>query len=234
MVKDINFSLRSGEIVGLFGLMGSGRTELARLLFGLDRFHRGELVIGGKSVTEITPRRAIGARMAFITENRREEGLMMNAPIAENIVLASLRAVGRSLGVVDNRHLVASAAEFAALLQIKAGAIDTQPARSLSGGNQQKVVIAKWLMSGPTIFLLDEPTRGIDVAAKFEIYSIIDNLVANGSGVLFISSEIEEAMAMADRILVMNRGQIAGEFSRQQFDKERILRAAFGEEEKVA
>ncbi len=234
VVKDITFDLCAGEIVGVFGLMGSGRTELARILFGLDHFHHGELVIGGAGVSGMRPSGAIAAGMAFITENRREEGLMMNASIAENIVLASMRTIGGPFGIADNWRMVASASEFATALQIKAGAIDTQPARSLSGGNQQKVVIAKWLMSRPSIFLLDEPTRGIDVAAKLEIYSIINRLVANGAGVLFISSEIEETMAMSDRILVMNRGQITGQFARGSIDKEQILRAAFGEEEKVA
>lgn len=234
VVKGIDLSLRQGEILGVFGLMGSGRTELARLLFGLDRFHGGELVVQGRRVTRMTPRRAIAARMAFITENRRDEGLMMNVSIAENIVLASLRALGNALGMLDERAVTASAATFASALQVRSGPIDTQPARSLSGGNQQKVVIAKWLMSGPSIFLLDEPTRGIDVAAKYEIYSIVKDLVAAGSGVIFISSEIEEVMAMADRILVMRQGEIACDFTREQFSKEGILRAAFGEKDAAA
>jgi len=122
---------------------------------------------------------------------------------------------------------VAAATDVAAALQIKSGAIDRQPAKSLSGGNQQKVVIAKWLMAGPAIFLLDEPTRGVDVAAKYEIYSIVRKLAAGGSGILFISSEIEEVMAMADRILVMSQGEIVGEFVRAAFNKEAILRTAF-------
>jgi ribose transport system ATP-binding protein len=234
VVRDISFSLKRGEVLGLFGLMGAGRTELARILFGLDHFHSGRLLVGGQPVSRHTPERAIAAGMAFITENRREEGLMMNVSIAENIALASLGHIGNGAGFVDRRKLMASAAEFAAALQIKSGAIDAQPARSLSGGNQQKVVIAKWLMSRPAIFLLDEPTRGIDVAAKYEIYSIINKLAAAGSGVIFISSEIEEVMAMTDRLLVLRRGEIGGEFARADFSKESILRAAFGEGEKVA
>jgi ribose transport system ATP-binding protein len=230
VLKDVSLALHGGEILGIFGLMGAGRTELARTLFGLDHFHSGELLIGGRPVAAMSPRRAIAARMAFITENRREEGLMMNMPIADNLVLASLDAHANAAGFIDEARLAASAAEFATALQVKSGRIGTQPARSLSGGNQQKVVIAKWLMSGPEIFILDEPTRGIDVAAKFEIYSIIKRLAEGGSGVILISSEIEEAMAMSDRILVMRQGEIAGEFSRDQFGKQTILRSAFGEE----
>jgi ribose transport system ATP-binding protein len=159
---------------------------------------------------------------------------MMNVAISENIALAALPAIAGPLGLLDGRRLVASAAEFAAALQVKSGAIDRQPVKSLSGGNQQKVVIAKWLMSQPAIFLLDEPTRGIDVAAKFEIYSIVQKLAAAGSGVLFISSDIEEVMAMADRIVVMSQGEIVGEFARSAFDKEAILRSAFRQQEHAA
>jgi ribose transport system ATP-binding protein len=229
VVNDISLSLKRGEVLGLFGLMGAGRTELARILFGLDYFHAGELVVGGQRVTRQTPRSAIASRIAFITENRREEGLMMNVPIADNIALAALPRHARA-GFIDQREMIASASELATALQIKAGAIDRQPARSLSGGNQQKVVIAKWLMAGPAIFILDEPTRGIDVAVKYEIYTIIQRLASEGCGILLISSEIEEAMAMCDRILVMRQGEISGEFARESFGKEPILRAAFGEE----
>jgi ABC-type sugar transport system ATPase subunit len=233
VVKDISFSLKRGEVLGLFGLMGAGRTELARILFGLDHFHRGELIVGGEPVARQSPRNAIASRMAFITENRREEGLMMNVAIGDNIGLAALPRFSRA-GFLDERQLLASASELATALQIKSGAIDLQPARSLSGGNQQKVVIAKWLMAGPAIFILDEPTRGIDVAAKYEIYTIIKRLASEGCGILLISSEIEEAMAMCDRILVMRQGEASGEFAREQFGKEPILRAAFGQEGQAA
>jgi ribose transport system ATP-binding protein len=231
---DISFTLWRGEILGVFGLMGSGRTELARMLFGLDRFHSGELRVAGEAVHQATPRRAIRSRMAFITENRREEGLMMDVPISENIALAALRTVAGGLGVIDEHRLLASTATFAEALRIKSAGIGRQAAKSLSGGNQQKVVIAKWLMTGPSIFLLDEPTRGIDVAAKLEIYTIVQKLAADGCGVMFISSEIEEVMAIADRILVMSRGEIVGEFARLEFDKERILRTAFRQGDQAA
>jgi ribose transport system ATP-binding protein len=231
IVKDIGFVLHGGEILGLFGLMGSGRTELARILFGLDEFDTGAVVVGGKEARRASPRQSIRSGMAFITENRREEGLLMSMPIAENIALASLpKFAVTPVQFVEETRLLEVTAEIANTLRIKARAIAEQPAKSLSGGNQQKVVIAKWLMSAPAVFLMDEPTRGIDVAAKHEIYGIMDRLAAEGGGLLFISSEIEELIAMSDRILVMSRGEIVGEFARGAFDKERILRSAFRED----
>lgn len=230
IVKDIHLTLRKGEVLGLFGLMGSGRTELARMLFGIDPFESGQVRLGGKVLEKTSIRDCIGNQMAFVTENRREEGLLMNINIADNIALVSLPSFARSLlGVLDQRQMVDAAGSVAGVLQLKSGNIVEHPAKSLSGGNQQKVVIAKWLLSRPTIFIMDEPTRGIDVGAKYEIYSIIDQLAASGSGVLFISSELEELTGMCDRILVMSRGEIVGEFERAQFDSEAILRSAFRE-----
>jgi ribose transport system ATP-binding protein len=230
IVHEVDLKLRRGEVVALFGLMGSGRSEFCRMLFGLDRFERGQVFAGGHPLSRPSPRAAIGARMAFLTENRREEGLMMNVPVAGNLALAALPAFGRRpFGLVDENRLLTTARQFAAALSIKSGAIETQPAKALSGGNQQKVVIAKWLMANPEIIILDEPTRGIDVAAKYEIYAMIDRLAVEGCGVLLVSSEIDEAMAMSDRLLVMRQGKIVAEFDRTAYDKEAILRAAFGE-----
>lgn len=235
IVEDINLTLHKGETLGLFGLMGSGRTELARILFGLDSSEHGEVVINGKHLNGKSPRSSIRNQMAFVTENRREEGLLMNINIADNIALVSLPAFAQSITqVVDQRRLVRDTQSAAGALQLKSGLITEQPAKSLSGGNQQKVVIAKWLLSRPTVFIMDEPTRGIDVGAKYEIYSIIDQLAATGSGILFISSELEELMGMCDRILVMSRGEIVGEFTREQFNQEAILRAAFREKAQTA
>jgi ribose transport system ATP-binding protein len=230
IVKNVSFILHRGEVLGLFGLMGSGRTELARMIFGLDGFDSGELLVRDNALQHHTPQSSIRNGLAFITENRREEGLLMNMTIAENIALAALPRFGATpLQIIERSRLADAAATAAELLQIKTGSV-TLPAKSLSGGNQQKVVIAKWLMSRPSIFIMDEPTRGIDVGAKYEIYSIIDRLAADGGGVLFISSEIEELLAMCDRILVMSKGEIVGEFARGGFDKEKILRSAFREE----
>ena len=230
LIKDVNLTLHAGEVLGLFGLMGSGRTELARILFGLDRFDTGDIHIGGQPATHSSPRRSIGRGLAFVTENRREEGLLMDMQIVDNMTLAVLPNFGVTpLQFVRPERLRSEAGRIADAVRIKAASI-TQPARSLSGGNQQKVVLAKWLMTEPAVFIMDEPTRGVDVAAKHEIYSIIDRLAGSGGGVLFISSEIEELIAMCDRILIMSRGEIVDCFDQSAFDKERILRAAFREQ----
>ncbi len=156
----------------------------------------------------------------------------MGIDIANNISLVSLPDFARTLvAVVDQGEMLDSARAMANVLQLKSGDIAEQPAKALSGGNQQKVVIAKWLLSRPSIFIMDEPTRGIDVGAKYEIYSIIDRLAAEGSGVLIISSELEELIGMCDRILVMSRGELYGEFPRAEFHEERVLRAAFREQD---
>ncbi|MCB9461172.1 MAG: sugar ABC transporter ATP-binding protein [Anaerolineaceae bacterium] len=232
LVKDIDLSLRGGEILGLFGLMGSGRTELARIIFGLDQFDAGEIYVEGKRRTANSIRNSIKNRIAFVTENRREEGLLMNVSIADNTTLVSLPQFANDLTLYVNQQALSDAAQQASqILQLKSGDITTQAAKALSGGNQQKVVIAKWLLNEPMIFIMDEPTRGVDVGAKYEIYTIIDQLAAIGSGVLFISSEIEELIGMCDRILVMSQGEVVGEFTRSEFDEERILRAAFREGE---
>lgn len=230
IVENIQLTLHQGEVLGLFGLMGAGRTELARMLFGLDPIEQGDIIIDGTHLTRLSPRQSIRQHIAFVTENRREEGLMMNLNIADNIALAALPTFAKSLvQVLDQQQMRDASRQIATTLQLKSGDINTQPVKSLSGGNQQKVVIAKWLLSEPKVFVMDEPTRGIDVGAKYEIYSIIDQLAANGSGVLFISSELEELMGLCDRILVMSRGEIFGEFTRAEYDETAILRAAFGE-----
>jgi len=230
IVKDVALTVHRGEVVGLFGLMGSGRTELARILFGLDGFDSGEIVVAGTRRTRTSPRRSMHDGLAFVTENRREEGLLMSISIADNIALASLpRFAATPLGIVDQARLLDATSATATRLGIRAGAIEQRPALSLSGGNQQKVVIARWLLAQPTTFIMDEPTRGIDVAAKHDIYTIIDQLAAGGGGVLFISSELEELIAMCDRILVMSQGEIVGAFDRSELDAESILRAAFRE-----
>jgi ribose transport system ATP-binding protein len=230
IVKDIDFTLAQGEVLGLFGLMGSGRTELARILFGLDEFETGEVIVQGQVMRQHSARASIRHHMAFVTENRRDEGLLMNLAIAENIGLAALPNFAVTpLQFVEQARLMQSVEQMAGSLQLKAQAIDLQTAKSLSGGNQQKVVLAKWLLANPSIFILDEPTRGVDVGAKYEIYSIINTLAAQGAGILFISSELEELIGMCDRILVMNQGEIVGVFERTAFRQDSILRAAFRE-----
>jgi ribose transport system ATP-binding protein len=227
VVKDVSFDLRLGEVLGVSGLMGSGRSELARILFGLDPYSEGEIRIGGQTLSPLAPREAMDKGVAFLTEDRRGEGLMMEASITDNIVLPSL--VERSSGFMHwlkPTALGQAARDVAERVRVNAKAIDRTAVRTLSGGNQQKVVIAKWLLRAPTIFILDEPTRGIDVGAKYEVYKIINQMVAAGAAILFISSEIEELIGMADRIMVMGRGEVRGFFERAHFDREAIMKAA--------
>ncbi|MGL4651689.1 MAG: sugar ABC transporter ATP-binding protein, partial [Caldilineaceae bacterium] len=230
IVEDINFTLHEGEILGIFGLMGSGRTELARILFGLDQGEKGEIRIGGTLRARTTPRTRIDEGMAFVTEHRRDEGLLMDISIAENLGLVALPrfAAGAYAPVRTGPYLerIASVAES---LRIRATNVQQQAVKTLSGGNQQKTVIGKWLMADPKVLIIDEPTRGVDVGAKFEIYSIIGELATKGTAVLFISSELEELMGVCDRMLVMGNGEILADFARADFDRERILRAAFRE-----
>lgn len=234
MVKDIDLTLHRGEVLGLFGLMGSGRTELARIIFGLDEHETGEIVVSGNVLDKTSPENSIRNKIAFVTENRREEGLLLNINIADNITLVNLAEFGTTpVQILDEMRMSNAAQNAATVLQLKSGDIRLQAAKALSGGNQQKVVIAKWLLSEPTVFLMDEPTRGVDVGAKYEIYTIIEQLAVAGNGICFISSEIEELMAMCDRILVMSQGEIVGEFDREAFQEENILRAAFRENKEM-
>ncbi|HET9067846.1 MAG TPA: sugar ABC transporter ATP-binding protein [Amaricoccus sp.] len=228
VLEKVSFQVHAGEILGLFGLMGSGRSELARAAFGLDPLEAGALALAGRPLTGPTADR-IAAGMAFVTENRREEGLMMEASVADNLSLVAVRDFGRGPLALIDREAHAEATERArAELGIRAARIAAQPVKALSGGNQQKVVIGKWLMRDPRLFILDEPTRGVDVGAKFEIYALIDRLAAAGGGILFISSELEELVGMCDRILVMSRGELVGSFA-PPFDREPILASAFRE-----
>ena len=228
VVKDIDFQLHSGEVLGLFGLMGSGRSECARLIFGLESFDTGEITVGKTRFQAITPRDSIHHKMAFVTEDRRSEGLLMDASIEDNAGLVSLRSYGGRCGMINSRPLNEMLQKTIDSLHVKCGSL-RQIVKHLSGGNQQKVVIGKWIPSDPLVFILDEPTRGIDVGAKFEIYSITSQLAVKGAGILFISSELEELTGLCDRILVMRQGRMVGEFPRQDFAEHQILQCAFGE-----
>ena len=227
-VHDISFKLHKGEILGIFGLMGSGRSEMARIIFGLDPYEEGEIVVNGKKVEKSSPRNSIRNQMAFVTENRREEGLLMDTSIADNISLVSLRDYARTLcRFIDRKKIMESILGVSKMLKVKSGPVEKAPPKSLSGGNQQKVVIGKWVMSKPNIFIVDEPTRGIDVGAKYEVYTILNQFAAEGTGILIISSEIEELIGTCDRIIVMNKGEIVGEFTAGEFEKGKIVGSAF-------
>jgi ABC-type sugar transport system ATPase subunit len=235
VARDVSFAVRAGEVLGVFGLMGSGRTELARMVYGLDPYARGAVRVAGAALPPGDPRAAVARGLAFVTEDRRDEGLLAEAPVLDNVALASLPRFARGpLGVVDRAGLRGAVARVAGELGVRCDAVDGQPVRSLSGGNQQKVVLARWLLTPPRVLVLDEPTRGIDVGAKHEVYAIVDRLAAGGAGVLMISSEVEELVGTCDRILVMHAGEVAAAFDGPgaggpAFDPERILRAAFGE-----
>ncbi len=230
MVKDISFKVRQGEVVGFFGLMGSGRTELARMIFGIDSYREGEVYLNGELMPKNKPDVMINNGAAFITEDRRSEGLLMNLSIDFNLsMIAAKSNSSRIFKRVSKRRLDKIAEETSKSLRLKANNIYKQKPKNLSGGNQQKVVIGKWLPEKPEIFLVDEPTRGIDVKAKYEVYTILNQLAENGSGIIFISSELEELQALCDRIIVMSRGEIIREFLREEFDTAEIVKAAFRE-----
>ena len=230
IVNQITFSLHQGEILGISGLMGAGRSELARILFGLDPFQEGRIYLRGKRRKHPAPRESIRMGLAFLSENRREEGLMMEASIADNMALVSLPSFTRKPSyLIDDDRMNLRLQRMSNSVRLRCASLEKQTAKMLSGGNQQKLVLAKWLLQIPSVLILDEPTRGIDVGAKYEIYGLMNDLASQGNGILFISSEIEELVGMCDRILVMRNGQIVDRFEKEDFDAERILRCALGE-----
>ena len=225
VLHDINLDLHAGEILGITGLLGSGRTEFARAIFGLDGFDSGTISVNGKPARIRNPRDAIKHGIGFITEDRRDEGVLAEKPLKDNIVLASLSAVATRWGWALPRREFQAAESQRTNLRIASPSV-MRLVKFLSGGNQQKVVLGKWLQTTPSIFLLDEPTRGIDVGAKEEVYRLIRELAKEGAGVLFISSEIPETMLVSDRILVMHRGKIVASFTGGQCTAQEILLAA--------
>ena len=209
MLSDISFEIRAGEIVGLGGLMGAGRTELCRLIFGLDKLESGTIEVAGKSIRPGSPRQAIAAGVALIPEDRQRNGLALRLPIAFNMTLPDLGRVSNA-GMIRKREEVALTEDFRQRLRIRCEST-RQLAGRLSGGNQQKVVIAKWVARGARVFLFDEPTRGIDVGAKQEVFEQMDQLAKSGAAILMVSSELPELTQVADRILVMRQGHLTGE-----------------------
>jgi ribose transport system ATP-binding protein len=227
MLKDISFSLYRGEVLGIAGLLGSGRTELARAIFGADKIDSGQIYLQGKLQAIHSPQQAINFGLGFLTEDRKTQGLVLPLSVKDNVCLPSLDKFSR-WGVVNSREENRTATAYVNELRIKTPSI-RQQAVNLSGGNQQKVVLGKWLCSEAEIFIFDEPTRGIDVGSKAEIYELINKLTANGVAVLIISSELPEILGMSDRILVMHQGRINGEFTAAEATQEKILRCALGE-----
>jgi putative multiple sugar transport system ATP-binding protein len=225
IVKGVNLTVRQGEIVGIAGLMGAGRTEFAMSVFGRSHGQRisGRVRMHGRDVDVRTVEKAIRHGIAYVTEDRKGLGLVLDDDIRRNISLANLKALAHG-GIVDEGEEFRVATEYRRLLNIRSPGVH-QPVVNLSGGNQQKVVLAKWLFSRPELLILDEPTRGIDVGAKYEIYTIIDELAGQGKGILMISSEMPELLGMCDRIYVMNEGRFVAEFARGEATQERIMRA---------
>jgi ribose transport system ATP-binding protein len=216
--------LHAGEILGLAGMVGSGRTELARALFGVDPLRSGRITLNGKSVNINTPSRAVQAGLALVPEDRKSQGLFMGLPIRNNITIAILGKLSQH-GLIHRRREAEAIERARRSLSIHMSSIH-QEAQYLSGGNQQKVVLARWLATLPSVVILDEPTRGIDVGAKFEIYRLVRELTDGGVAVLMISSELPEILGMSDRILVMRDGRIAGELSREEATEEKIVELA--------
>lgn len=230
ILDNIDLSIREGEILGIAGLMGSGRSELARALFGLDPFDHGVIRLQGYTLPSSDVGSRLAAGVAFLTEDRRHEGLLPDASVADNMALAALPLFASHFDQrVDWKRLLQAVQDTSQRLHLKSGDLQTTPVRTLSGGNQQKTLLGRWLLLNPQLFILDEPTRGVDVGAKEEIYKLLSQLAEAGMALLIISSDLEELIGLCDRIHVMHRGKLVAEFPRERFDRETILRAAFGQ-----
>jgi rhamnose transport system ATP-binding protein len=225
-VSDVSFAVRAGEILGFAGLVGSGRSALARVLFGLTPADSGEIRLRGRPVVVDSPARAARLGIAYVPEDRRRHGVILEMPTAANITLATLRATSR-LGLLDYSGERDTASRLVHQLGIRTASLET-PAGNLSGGNQQKVALARWLAARPTMLIVDEPTQGVDVAAKAEIHRIMSELAGSGLAILMISSELTEILGMSDRIAVMHRGTIVRVVDRAGATQETILEWALG------
>jgi rhamnose transport system ATP-binding protein len=223
---DVSFNVRSGEIVALAGLVGAGRSEVARAIFGIDRWDEGAVRINGKPLSSGSPSAAMAAGIGLVPEDRRQQGLVMDFSIERNIALASLGRVKRMLLIPFGSERK-FASEWALRLQLKYGRLQN-PVWTLSGGNQQKTVLAKWLARRPSLLIVDEPTRGIDVATKAEVHRLLSDLANDGVAILMISSELPEVLGMADRVIVLFEGWVSAELDRSEANEDRIMRAATG------
>ncbi|WP_051218277.1 sugar ABC transporter ATP-binding protein [Nocardioides insulae] len=221
---DVSFSVRAGEIVGLAGLVGAGRSEIARAVFGIDGYDAGSVRLSGKRIPPRRPTASIRAGMALVPEDRRQQGLVIDQSVARNIA-ALIRTRLTRLGLITSRAENKAVAPWAAKLEVKTNALDMD-ASTMSGGNQQKVAIAKWLSTEPRLLIIDEPTRGIDVGTKSEVHRLLSDLAAQGMAVLMISSELPEVLGMADRVVVVCEGRVTAEFDRSEATPETVMHAA--------
>lgn len=229
-VKDVSFSVRSGEILGLFGLMGSGRTKIVETIFGKEKLISGTVKINGIPVKINSPRKAIKAGLGYVSSDRKHEGLVIIHSVNHNISLASLDAY-KLLGLfLNTKKEQKDTNNWIKKINIKAPSANTI-VESLSGGNQQKVVIAKWMNTNPSVLIMNEPTRGIDVGAKVEVYKLMESFCENGLGIIMISSELLEIVAIADRIITIHNGRVSGSFDKKDFDQENILKSALAKKE---
>jgi rhamnose transport system ATP-binding protein len=225
--EDVSFNVRAGEIVGFAGLVGAGRTEVARVLFGIDRADAGEVVLNGRTVRFESPSEALRAGVAYVPEDRHQDGLVLDFPIASNVTLPILERLFHRLFTRRTTERIV-AERYTRDLHVRMTDVEQRVA-ALSGGNQQKVVIAKWLATQPKLLILDEPTRGIDIGAKVEVHRIISDLSAAGLAIVLISSDLPEVLAMSDRIVVMHEGRVTAELSASEATQERVMFAATGQ-----
>jgi ribose transport system ATP-binding protein len=230
--EDVSFEVRAGEVVGLAGLVGAGRTEVVRAIFGADPYDSGEVLVDGRSLPRGKVTAAMEAGLGLVPEDRKGQGLVLGADVRDNLGLVTMRRATRG-GFVDRAGQAKAAARVAEQLGVRMSGLG-QEVRTLSGGNQQKIVIGKWLLADANVLILDEPTRGIDVGAKVEIYQLINALTAAGRAVLMISSDLPEVLGMSDRVLVMARGRLAGELSAAEATQDSVMALAVGELEETA
>ena len=223
---DISFSLRRGEILGFYGLVGAGRTEIMQALFGITRPGAGTVTLDGKPALAKNPAHAVDMGIVYVPEERGRQGAVIGLPIFQNISLPSLRTTSHA-GFLRLAEELALARKYAERLDLRAAALD-QDVGTLSGGNQQKVVIGKWLATRPRVIILDEPTKGIDIGSKAAVHAFMSELAAEGLSIIMVSSELPEIMGMSDRVIVMREGRMAGEFSRAELHAETLVRAAAG------
>jgi ribose transport system ATP-binding protein len=222
----VSFSVRPGEVLGIAGLVGAGRTEVARAIFGIDRVTQSELEVGNKTVHVRSPQDAIKQGIYLVPEDRRQSGLIVEFSVRENISLPGLGGCSQ-FGLINSTKETSAAKQACTSINIKTPSLETRAA-NLSGGNQQKIVLAKWLGLAPKVLIFDEPTRGIDVGAKSEIYALIRKLAGEGVSIIVISSEMEEVLGISDRIAVMHEGNVTGILERSQFSEEAVMRLATG------
>lgn len=233
MIKDVNIKVKAGEVVGLAGLMGAGRTELAMSVFGKSYGQKisGQVLMNGKEVQIKNVKDAIDNKLAYVSEDRKTYGLVLIEEIKKNMTMAAMGKFFSKNGVVDGNKEILAAEEYKKKINVKANSIN-QPVGSLSGGNQQKVVLAKWMLTQPDVLILDEPTRGIDVGAKYEIYCVINDLAKAGKAVIVISSEMPEIIGTCDRVYVINEGKIAGELTKEEVSQEKIMQCIMADNRK--